>query len=106
MHTLTSPQIHSKKRTIEFLLQNNETSKVSLSGVNQVSLAGSFNNWAQDVLLMKPDKNGVWKIEIPMLPKGVYHYKFFIDDKMWMEDVDNPNREPDGKTGFNSILYV
>ncbi|MEJ7768629.1 MAG: hypothetical protein WKF89_12505 [Chitinophagaceae bacterium] len=106
MPTPTSPHIHPKKMTIEFSLQNHVTSKVSLTGISQVSLAGTFNNWAQDALFMKPDRKGVWKIEIPMLPKGVYQYKFFIDDKMWMEDVDNPNRQPDGLTGFNSILYV
>ena len=93
-----SPLINTKKKTIEFYLQNEFAS--------QVALAGSFNNWAQDVLLMKPLKEGLWKIEIPMLPKGKYHYKFLIDDKVWVEDVDNPYREPDGITGFNSILTV
>jgi 1,4-alpha-glucan branching enzyme len=93
-----SPFLNKKKKTIEFHVQNNCAS--------QVSLAGSFNNWAQDELLMKPGKNGDWKIEIPMLPNGKYKYKFFIDDRMWMEDIDNPYREPDGVTGFNSILMV
>jgi hypothetical protein len=49
-------------------------------------------------------KNGIWKIEIPMLPAGWYHYKFFVDDRMWMEDIDNPYREPYGFNDFNSIL--
>ena len=73
---------------------------------SQVSLAGSFNQWTQDVLLLEPGHNGLWKIEIPMLPTGRYSYKFFIDDKIWMEDVDNPYREPDGYSGFNSILII
>ena len=98
MKTHESPHINPLKKTIEFFAYNNCAS--------QVSLSGSFNNWAQDVLLMKPDKDGLWKIEIPMLPKGKYRYKFFVDDRMWMEDVDKPNREPDGITGFNSILTI
>ena len=93
-----SPYLNKRKKTIQFFVHNDCAS--------QVSLAGSFNHWAQDVLLMEPGKNGDWKIEIPMLPKGKYHYKFFIDDRMWMEDVDNPYREPDGVTGFNSVLMV
>jgi serine protease AprX len=93
-----SPYLNKRKKTIQFFVHNDCAS--------QVSLAGSFNHWAQDVLLMEPGKNGDWKIEIPMLPKGKYHYKFFIDDRMWMEDVDNPYREPDGITGFNSVLMV
>jgi hypothetical protein len=41
-----------------------------------------------------------------MLPEGRYQYKFFIDDRMAMEDIENPNREPDGVTGWNSVLTV
>ncbi len=93
-----SPYINKRKKSIEFYVHNH--------CAQQISLAGNFNHWAQDVLLMQPGKNGVWKIEIPMLPGGRYHYKFLIDDKVWMEDVDNPYREPDGFTGFNSILVI
>jgi 1,4-alpha-glucan branching enzyme len=57
-------------------------------------------------LLMQQDSQGVWKIEIPILPKGKYQYKFLLDDKMWFEDFGNSNREPDGFTGFYSILIV
>ena len=93
-----SPYINGQKKTIEFYVHHDCAS--------QISLAGSFNHWAQDVLLLEPGKKGLWKIAIPMLPAGKYHYKFFVDDKMWLEDVDNPYREPDGYSGFNSILVI
>lgn len=93
-----SPSVDKSKRSIEFYVQND--------CAQQISLAGDFNHWAQDVLLMQPGKNGIWKIEIPLLPAGKYHYKFFVDDKMWMEDIGNPFREPDGFAGFNSILVI
>ncbi len=93
-----SPFVNNSQKTIEFYVHHDCAS--------QISLAGSFNNWAQDVLLMEPGKNGLWKIKIPMLPKGTYKYKFLVDDKIWMEDVDNPYREPDGFQGFNSILEI
>ena len=98
MKTVLSPNINKKKKTIEFYIHND--------CAQQISLAGTFNHWAQDVLLMEPGKNGMWKINIPLLPAGRYHYKFLLDDKMWMEDVDNPYREPDGFSGFNSILLI
>lgn len=94
----TSPFINRPKRMIEFYIQNR--------CAHQISLAGSFNYWAQDVLLMEPCTDGNWKIEIPMPPKGTYTYKFLIDDKMWVEDVENPLREPDGFNGWNSVLAV
>jgi len=65
-----SPKIDEEKQTIQFFLESDYANKVSLDGFNQVSLVGSFNQWAQDVLLMKCDGDGVWQIEIPLLPKG------------------------------------
>ncbi|WP_276500347.1 S8 family serine peptidase [Terrimonas pollutisoli] len=93
-----SPLINSRQKTIGFYVQHECAS--------QISLAGSFNHWEHDVLLLEPGTNGVWKIEIPMLPAGRYLYKFFVDDRSWMEDINNPYREPDGFSGFNSILIV
>jgi 1,4-alpha-glucan branching enzyme len=93
-----SPFINKRKKTIEFYIQNN--------CAGHICLAGSFNHWAQDQLLMEPSKDGLWKIEIPMLPKGRYQYKFFIDEKMWVEDVENQLREHDSFNGWNSILEV
>jgi serine protease AprX len=98
MRQNASPFVNKEKKSIEFYMQSDCAS--------QISLAGSFNHWAQDVLLLEPGRNGLWKIEIPMLPAGRYKYKFFVDDKMWVEDVDNPYREPDGFSGFNSLLMI
>jgi len=93
-----SPYINHDKKTIGFYTQHDCAS--------QISLAGSFNHWAQDELLMEPGKDGLWQLEIPMLTAGRYHYKFLVDDKTWIEDFDNPYREPDGFNGFNSILII
>ena len=94
----TSPEVNKENKTISFYFKN--------SAASQISLAGSFNHWAQDVLLLEPGKDGTWKIEIPLLGPGRYTYKFFIDEKLWTEDIENPYREPDGFNGFNSILNI
>ena len=106
MKNHSSPHINLAEKTIGFSLHNDVPSHVSFDGASHVSLAGSFNNWAKDVLLLEQDDEGVWKIEIPMLPEGKYHYKFFVDDKVWTEDIDNPLREPDGSIGFYSIFTI
>ncbi|MEO6719278.1 MAG: S8 family serine peptidase [Ferruginibacter sp.] len=93
-----SPFINHSNKTIEFYIHNSCAAKVSL--------AGTFNHWAQDVLLMEAGRDGLWKIEIPILEKGRYHYKFFIDDKRWVEDVENSLREHDGFNGWNSVLEI
>jgi serine protease AprX len=96
--TNESPYINRAKKTIEFTVNN--------TCASQIALAGSFNHWAKDVLLMEPHQHGWWKIEIPLLPAGKYQYKFLIDEQHWIEDTDNPFREPDGVAGFNSVLLI
>ena len=98
-----SPYINRRKKTIEFYVHH-----LNSAACRHISLAGSFNHWAKDELQMTPEKakGGGWKISIPMLPHGKYYYRFLIDDKMWMEDIENPLREPDGVTGWNSVLTV
>ncbi|HEY0678174.1 MAG TPA: S8 family serine peptidase, partial [Chitinophagaceae bacterium] len=93
-----SPCINHLRNTIEFYIQHDWAS--------QVALAGTFNKWSSDMLLLEHGRNGIWKIEIPMLPKGRYTYKFFVDENIWIEDVCNPFREPDGMNGWNSVLEV
>lgn len=92
------PIINRKKKTIEFHIRCGRAS--------HVSLAGTFNHWSQTQLELQHLQDDNWKIVIPLLPKGKYLYKFFIDDVMWMEDIENPDREPDGVTGWNSVLNI
>jgi serine protease AprX len=93
-----SPVINRESKTIAFYFHN--------ECAQDVALAGSFNEWATDTHLFEPGHHGAWKIEIPMLPNGKYQYKFLVDETRWVEDVKNPYREPDGFTGFNSILHI
>ena len=96
--THPSPYINRKRKTIHFHIRN--------SCAHHISIAGSFNHWAVNQLSLISDDEGTWTIEIPILPQGKYHYKFFIDDRMAMEDIENQLREPDGVSGWNSVLTV
>ena len=98
MKSHLSPVIHKRKKTIEFSILN--------SCAHHISLAGSFNKWAKDEFPLKKRKDGKWIVQIPMPPQGRYKYKFFIDNQMAAEDIENPRREPDGIGGFYSVLEV
>jgi 1,4-alpha-glucan branching enzyme len=50
----------------------------------RVCLAGDFNNWDVDQLLMKRDKKGTWKASF-LLPPGRYEYRFRVDG-VWQDD--------------------
>jgi serine protease AprX len=93
-----APFINQEQKTIEFFLRHESAS--------HVSLAGSFNHWAPDVLMMEPLEQGWWKIEVPLLPPGRYSYKFCMDNEYWLEDERNPHREPDGYHGYNNVLII
>ena len=48
-----------------------------------VSIAGTFNDWAVDVDMLKKDKKtGLWTTKISLAP-GDYEYKFVCDGKNW-----------------------
>ncbi|HEX2606932.1 MAG TPA: S8 family serine peptidase, partial [Flavisolibacter sp.] len=51
-----------------------------------IKLAGSFNNWTPFELNRAGDKPGLWRAELPQLPRGRYLYKFFVDEQRWVED--------------------
>ncbi|RYY30851.1 MAG: hypothetical protein EOO04_03595 [Chitinophagaceae bacterium] len=93
-----SPFINHQNNTIEF--------HVKLKAASEICLSGSFNHWARDQYKMKHVKGDNWQVEIPLLPKGKYYYRFCIDNRMEMEDIENPLREPDGVVGFYSVLKV
>jgi len=47
----------------------------------EVLLAGTFNSWDTQSLLMKKNKEGVWRIAINLAP-GCYEYKFLTERRM------------------------
>lgn len=50
----------------------------------EVFVAGEFNNWDERANPLKKDKNGLWKITLPLTP-GKYEYRFLADGK-WEND--------------------
>jgi 1,4-alpha-glucan branching enzyme len=51
-----------------------------------VFLAGSFNQWNPSSHPLKKDRQGIWKISLPLNP-GRYEYRFFVDGE-WQNDPD------------------
>ncbi|WP_298533884.1 glycogen-binding domain-containing protein [uncultured Algibacter sp.] len=69
----------------------------------RVILAGSFNDWnEQDLIMHKMDYG--WKYVLP-LSGGKHHYKFIVDGE-WIVDPNNTVKEYDGKGHINSVCMV
>ena len=73
----------------------------------QVVILGDFNSWSiEGAIPLKNEGDDLWKIAIPVLPKGIYTYKYLVDAKEWFSDPANAYRYPDGYDGFNSLLFI
>lgn len=68
-----------------------------------VAVAGDWNGWDPKKTPMKEVGAGVYAVTLE-LKKGRHTYKFVLNGDTWQHDGDNPKTEPDGKSGFNSVL--
>lgn len=72
----------------------------------RVSLVGDFTSWQKDMISLHKISENRWRVDIPLLPEGIYRYKFLIDNTKWSEDPNNSNKENDHYGGQNSILMI
>jgi hypothetical protein len=73
----------------------------SFRDAKKVFVAGSFNNWKPDELLMMRTAEG-WQLPL-YLAEGTHTYKFVADGK-WFADPANKEKLPDGNGDFNSVF--
>ena len=73
----------------------------------QLSLAGTFNDWTVGKTLMSDeDGDGVWSATLLLAP-GEYQYKFVLDSDGWTQDTEGQDAEvDDGFGGKNSVIRV
>ncbi len=69
-----------------------------------VLVAGDFNRWVAEPLLLIDAETGLWQKIVSMEP-GTHHYKFLVDD-VWQADPFNQVTQPNPYGGFDSILTV
>jgi len=69
----------------------------------EVFVAGEFNNWDERANPLKKDKNGMWKLTLPLTP-GRYEYRFLIDGR-WENDPSCSGCIPN-KFGSSNCLRI
>lgn len=78
--------------------------------VTTVHVSGDFIGWNKPGIEMLDDGSGVYRVVVDDLPQGKVIYKFAInyglDNEAWQQDPNNPDSEPDGILGRNSILML
>jgi hypothetical protein len=82
----------------------NYTFKLSgYANARKIILAGSFNNWDANTLVMEKS-GGVWQKQL-YLHDGTQAYRFLVDGK-WITDPANPNKIPGADGYTNSVLNL
>lgn len=72
---------------------------------HKVALAGSFNDWEQDMIPMEYSAaEGCYCCSL-QLPCGGYEYKLVVDGE-WVTDPDNPNFTANDFGTLNSVITV
>ena len=84
------------KKRHQFLYEDSDAASVRVTG--------SFCDWAEDGYPLKKDKQGVWKISVPLSP-GRHEYRFLVDGE-WRDDPKAENRVPNDYGGHNAIVEV
>jgi cyclomaltodextrinase len=76
-----------------------------ISGITNVFLAGTFNEWNDSKTpMLDADKDGTYTVTL-LLAQGTYQYKFVVDGN-WKADPNNSEGTDDGFGGQNSVLKV
>ena len=92
-----APAVPDKPVRVRFQLQ--------ARGARRVALAGSFNQWRpDDIVLDRSSADGVF-VGTLELPPGDYEYMFVVDGK-WMTDPAADERRDDGFGRQNSLLRL
>ena len=76
-----------------------------ISGVSNVSVAGSFNGWDPNANPLTDDDEDGTYTGVVNLSRGEHTYKFVVDGE-WHQDSNNPNTVDDGFGGANSVVHV
>jgi len=71
----------------------------------RVSVAGTFNGWQPDGTPMRQDGDGVWAVELELLP-GAYEYRFVVDGTCWCSDPNATDAALNPFGDYNAVLRV
>lgn len=76
------------------------------NSVNQVCLAGDFNNWDVESIPMKKQKNGEFTASVDLEKGREYQFKYIIDGCEWLNELEADKFIPNEFRGENSVVIV
>lgn len=76
-------------------------------GAHRVAIAGEFNDWQPQTILMKPLKNGDFTATVMLEPGREYQYRYVVDERHWLTDSGADKvKHCDFANDNNSVVVV
>jgi 1,4-alpha-glucan branching enzyme len=76
------------------------------AGARRVALAGDFNGWKPDeILLADTTGRGHFSVTLPLRP-GRYAYMFVVDSATWVTDPRAEAHRDDGFGNLNAVVTI
>ncbi len=64
------------------------TFSVAANQAKSIGVAGAFNNWSPNELLLKKQKNGFFKGTINLPINNSFEFRYVINGNQWMNDEE------------------
>lgn len=81
-----------------------ETFQLIEPNAEEVLLVGDFTDWELEPILLRHERDGIWKVTVPLEP-GVHEYRFIVDGQ-WRDDIKCPARRANGFGTENCLREV
>jgi 1,4-alpha-glucan branching enzyme len=75
-------------------------------GARKAAVAGEFNGWKTDEILMKQLKNGDFTATVVLKTGNEYQYRYIVDDQQWMTDTDADKYAESGFANCKNAVVV
>jgi 1,4-alpha-glucan branching enzyme len=85
-------------------LKKKETFQLIDPNATDVLLVGDFTDWEDSPIILKQQKDGIWKTTVELEP-GQHEYRFLVDGQ-WRDDLRCSFRKSNPFGGENCIRDV
>lgn len=99
-----SSAIQERQSTVVKALKKKETFQLIEPDATEVFLVGDFTDWEADPIILKRQKDGIWKTIVELEP-GQHEYRFLVDGQ-WCDDTKCPHRRSNPFGGENCVRDV
>ena len=78
----------------------------AVNGAKTVAVAGEFNGWDANALVLKKQKDGSYKTTVELPVGGEYQYRYLLDGTTWENDWAADKYVASGVSGDENSVVV